>query len=248
MTNLTRAFGAAVLAAALAAGAAASTSTTVKPGDFVLRNQDNTIPPGYTSITSRFKTFEECHAAAVALGDTRKCDHSDLITTVSTCADEKAPRIYLAKVTVDGKQYWELPGASWTEDTYIEMAELLVHNAAWPAGFPNCWVKGRAPRSEWRMNSKDEPGKAFMEHLEPGMPTADLLEEVPNSDEPTWHTPEEKVDADAFEAKWEGQQTEYAQLCAAGDTTKCPKLPLDQPGACGWYWSVECGGPGVPPA
>lgn len=101
-----------------------------------------------------------------------------------TCADEKAPKLYLAKVMIEGAEYLELPGASFTEDIFIEMADLFVHGPTWPGGYPNCWVRGVAPRSEWRLNTKDEPGKAFMERRDPAMPPGDLIAEEPNSVEP----------------------------------------------------------------
>jgi hypothetical protein len=171
-----------IVSALLTMAALASTSTTVKPGDVVLRNQDNTIPAGYTATTSRFKTPEECKSAAATLGGTRKCDQSTLITTVATCADEPAPHIYLELIDVEGTKAWNLPASRWPEPDYVQQAWLYVHNPAWPLGYPACWVRGWEDPALWRENPKAEPGKVFMERIEPGMTAEDV--EMPNSVEP----------------------------------------------------------------
>lgn len=183
-----RAIGVLVVAAVMllaAAFATASTSTTVRPGEYVLRNANATEIPELPSPKNRFTTLDACMKALDAYKDgPYRCDQSNAVTKTSTCADEKAPRLYLAKVMIEGAEYLELPGASFTEDTYTEMADLFVHGPTWPGGYPNCWVRGVAPRAEWRLNTKDEPGRPFMEPRTADMPPGDLIAEEPNSIEP----------------------------------------------------------------
>jgi hypothetical protein len=209
-----RALGAALLFVALAAAAAfASSTTTEQPTVYMILLPDDSIEKGKVWP----KTEDECLTRARALSGS--CSIRRKFVTTTTCADEKAPKLYLAKVVIDGKEYWDLPGASFTEDTFVEMAELYVHNAAWPAGYPNCWVRGEAPRDEWRMNSKDEPGKVFMELRTPEMPPGDLVAEEPNSVEPM-PTPA------GFEDEHRTLEAEAVRhetcVCYADDQTPCP--------------------------
>jgi hypothetical protein len=231
-----RAWLAALTFVALAAGAAfASSTTTEQPTVYMILLPDDSVEKGKVWP----KTEDECVTRARALSGS--CSIRRKFVTTTTCADEKAPKLYLAKVMIDGKEYWDLPGASFTEDTYIEMANLYVHAATWPGGYPNCWVRGQAPRDDWRLNSKDEPGKAFMEIRTPDMPAGDLVAEEPNDEKPMpqsaeyqawWHSPEAEADRHLH------------HLCNDDDETPCPTLPA-VPSACGDYRSVECGGPGV---
>jgi hypothetical protein len=105
-------------------------------------------------------------------------------------------------------------------------------------GLPELLGTGEAPRDEWRLNSKDEPGKAFMEMRTPDMPAGDLVAEEPNDETPAG-TPA------GFQEEWDARQVAAAAACAAGDTKQCPQIPNQQPGACGDYRSAACGGPGV---
>lgn len=170
-----------LLAALLTAAAFASSSTAVKPGDFVLRGTDNLPPPPFTSENNRFKTIVDCtNAAATLSGVTYKCDQSNLITVTKTCADEKAPHINLVKNSEGG---WDEPDAAAFpvagDDTQWRTLQwLFIHNPKWPDGFPNCWVRGWEDPDLWRVNAKAEPGNVFMERIEPGMTVEDI--ELPN--------------------------------------------------------------------
>jgi hypothetical protein len=136
-----RALAAALLFVALAAAAAfASSTTTEQPTVYMILMPDDSIEKGKVWP----KTEDECLTRARALSGS--CSIRRKFVTTTTCADEKAPKLYLAKErsAEDGKDYWVLPGAGWTDDgAYIEVANLYVHNAAWPAGYPNCWVRER---------------------------------------------------------------------------------------------------------
>jgi hypothetical protein len=200
--------------ALLAAASIASVTVTEAPTVYMILLADNSIEKGKPWPT----TLEECVARAKAITPQGSCSIRRTFTTVTTCADEKAPKLYLSKVTIDGKEYWDLPGASFTDDTYIEMANLYVHAPTWPDGYPNCWVRGEAPRDEWRLNSKDEPGKAFMEHREPGMPDGDLVADEPNDETPV-------VPDAAFVAEWHTDASQRARhrvkICYPDDTLPC---------------------------
>jgi hypothetical protein len=204
--------------ALLAAAAIASVTVTEAPTVYMILLADNSIEKGKPWPT----TLEECVARAKAITPQGSCSIRRTFTTVTTCADEKAPKLYLvkAKNPEDGKDYWELPGADFTDDgNFTEMADLYVHAPAWPAGYPNCWIRGQAPRDEWRLNSKDEPGKAFMEHRESGMPEGDLVAEESNSVEPMPTPPgfEEERRRPADEAF-----RHETCVCYADDATPCP--------------------------
>jgi hypothetical protein len=170
------------------------------------------------------KSEDECVTRARALSGS--CSIRRKFVTTTTCADEKAPKLYLAKVMIDGKEYWDLPGASFTEDTYIEMAELYVHAATWPGGYPNCWIRGQAPRDDWRLNTRDEPGKAFMEIRTPDMPAGDLVAEEPNDETPMPQSAE-------YQKDWDARQVAEAAACAAGDVKQCPPGPPSLNTPCG---------------
>jgi hypothetical protein len=216
-----------IASALLTAAAIAGITVTPKDGDYVLHNADNTYPTGYTSTTARFKDRALCEAAVAAgakagtLKPGVKCDTSVGFTFAQDCEGEKAPKLYLAQVDIDGKKYWDLPGASFTDDTFVEMAELYVHNATWPAGYPNCWIRGQAPRSEWRKNAVAEPGKVFMERLEPGMTTADLELEEPNDETPAQQSAEFQAEHATVEATAVRQET---HVCYEDDPLPCPPL------------------------
>lgn len=176
-----------VLLAALASAAVAGVTTTIKPGQWVLRQQVGAT----IKDISRHASLDECAAAAPAAGPWR-CDTSVQVTAVANCVDEKAPRIYLTQAEIDGQKYWELPESGWplladSTTEYVERTWLYVHNPAWPAGYPNCWVRGWEDPNLWRMNPAAEPGKVFMERVEPGM--ADIV--LPNSVEPVYWPGEE---------------------------------------------------------
>jgi hypothetical protein len=269
-----RALGAALLFVALAAAASAvlasTTSTptsTLKPGQYILHKKDNTVPAPFDKDGSagRFNTIDECkkggETAAIASGLPAgtveyKCDSSTgltvTITKTNTCSDEPAPKLYLTKVTnlEDGKQYWEIPGSSYSDDgNFTEIANLYVRDPKGDAAYPNCWIRGVTERAKWRVNGKDEPGKVFMQLLLPGMPTADLW--------PDEMEPPEKLSAsaqaymDQFNAEWDARMLAARQACIAAadknDKTVCPPKPFDKPGACGWFWETSCDGPGLKP-
>jgi hypothetical protein len=128
-----------IASALLTAAAFASSTTTEQPTVYMILMPDDSIEKGKVWP----KTEDECLTRARALSGS--CSIRRKFVTTTTCADEKAPKLYLSKErsAEDGKDYWVLPGASWTADTFIEVANLYVHNAAWPAGFPNCWVRGK---------------------------------------------------------------------------------------------------------
>lgn len=175
--------------ALLFSGAALAGTATSVPGDFVLRNPDGTYPAPYTEKSARFPTKEACDAAMAALNRTQqyKCDVSYKGTAVATCENERAPRIYLEAVTVDGQTAWEFPEHRWplregSTTEYVTVAWLYVHNSAWPAGYPNCWVRGWEDTSLWRVNPAAEPARPFMERIEPGMTADDT--DLQNSIEP----------------------------------------------------------------
>jgi hypothetical protein len=210
-----------IASALLTAVVFASSTTTEQPTVYMILLPDDSIEKGKVWP----KTEDECLTRARALSGS--CSIRRKFVTTTTCADEKAPKLYLAKVMIDGKEYWDLPGASFTEDTYVEMANLYVHGPSWPAGFPNCWVRGEAPREEWRLNSKDEPGKAFMEIRTPDMPAGDLVAEEPNDETPAG-TPE------GFDAEYHTLAAEAFRhetcVCYPDDQTPCPpKCPVVQP-------------------
>jgi hypothetical protein len=103
-----------------------------------------------------------------------------VLTVEQDCAGVKAPTIALVKQD-DGS--WLEPEAraeppvppstDWTTTQY-----LYVHNPAWPAGAPACWVRGWTA-DEWRVNGTD-PNAVFMERKEEGM--ADLPDGPPSVD------------------------------------------------------------------
>lgn len=204
-----------MLLAAIASHAFGSTSTsaTLRTGEFVLRNTDGTIPAPFTKDTNRFATDTLCRdagEAAVKAGTmkpgTYKCDRSDAltITMTSTCADEPAPRVYLELVLLpdgNGAKGYDLPEMEppklkdGSDSEYMpERQWLYVHGPAWPAGYPNCWVRGWEDPALWRANPKAEPGKMFLERVEPGMTADDV--ELPNVEEPVEWPPE-------LVAKWD---------------------------------------------
>jgi hypothetical protein len=265
MTDSARALVAALFFVALAAvassafaGTISTPTSTLTPGRYALRNADNTIPAGFDDKTSRFDTIDQCNTTILSFKKAGKwkCDLSTLVTVTivvtNTCADEPAPKLYLVKVTnpEDGKQYWEIPGSSYSDDgNFTEIANLYVRDPKGDAAYPTCWIRGVTERAKWRVNGKDEPGKVFMELLLPGMPTADLW--------PDEMEPPEKLSAsdqaymDQFNAEWDARMLAARQACIAAadknDRTVCPPKPNAKPGACGWFWETSCDGPGVKP-
>jgi hypothetical protein len=121
-----------------------------------------------------------------------KCDVSFKLIVVTTCEDEKAPRLYLTQVTVNGETAWQLPAYTWplkagSTTEYEERAWLYIHNSAWPGGYPACWVRGWEDPSLWRENPAAEPGKVFMERIEPGMTADDV--DLPSDTTPNGWSP-----------------------------------------------------------
>jgi hypothetical protein len=222
-----------IASALLTAAVFASSTTTEQPTVYMILLPDDTIEKGKVWP----KTEDECLTRARALSGS--CSIRRKFVTTTTCADEKAPKLYLAKEksAEDGKDYWVLPGSGWTDDgAYTEVANLYVHNATWPAGYPNCWVRGEAHRDDWRLNSKDEPGKAFMEIRTPDMPPGDLVAEEPNSVEPFPLSAEDQRD-------WDARQVAEAAACAAGDVKQCPPGPPSLNTPCGrQFCGVGAGG------
>lgn len=183
-----------ILAALVTTATLAGTTATTKPGDFVLRNPDNTIPTGFDTKSSRFTTLELCVAAAQKTGvATYKCDQSTQVVVARNCDGEPAPRIYLTQVDIGGTKAWELPETRWLEPDYVEQQWLYVKNPA-PV-YPACWVRGWEDPTLWRANPKAEAGKVFMERIEPGMTAEDI--EMPNTEEPVTMTAELQAAWDA---------------------------------------------------
>lgn len=161
----------------------ASSTATVKPGQFVLVNADSSLPAGYDATTNRFDTLQACSDAAAKLKSANyKCNQSNAVTVTSTCADEKAPHIQLTQVDLNGTKAWDLPPFQWIGDSYTEQEWLFVHGPTWPNGYPNCWVRGWEDPTLWRENPKAEAPNVFLERIEPGMTAADI--EMPDVMEP----------------------------------------------------------------
>ncbi|HXE08333.1 MAG TPA: hypothetical protein VN612_10575 [Acidobacteriaceae bacterium] len=190
----------------------AGTTATQKPGDWALKKQGDQV------VISRHASLDECVKASPA--GKYKCDTSVALDVAQNCEGEKPPKLYLSKETTDGTEYWVLPGAGWTDDTLVEVANLYVHGPSWPAGYPNCWVRGEAPRLEWRMNSKDEPGKAFMELRTPDMPAGDLIADEPNDETPAGTPPGFQEEYHTLAAEAVRHET---CVCYSDDLTACPE-------------------------
>jgi hypothetical protein len=175
-----------VAIAAFASAAFASSTATVKPGQYVLVNADNSLPAGLDATTNRFDSLQACSDAAAKLtgAPTFKCNQSNLVTITRTCVDEKAPHIDMPKNSDGGfdepdAAAFPVPG----DDTQWRTLQwLFVHNSKWPDGYPNCWVRGWEDPTLWRVNPKAEAPKVFMERIEPGMTAADV--ELPDVEEP----------------------------------------------------------------
>jgi hypothetical protein len=176
-----------LLALALASSVATLASVTntptsvVVPGQYLLHNPDNSAPAPFTDKTNRFETIELCKQAGESIGKTfiYKCDQSSQLKVTmvqtATCADEKAPTLQLVKKTVDGQDYWSLPEDGLVlppppspENNWATMVYVYVQNPKWPDGYPNCWVRGFAPETTWRVNP-NYPNTPFMELVVPGM-------------------------------------------------------------------------------
>jgi hypothetical protein len=190
-----------IILATSPAHASTTTSTTKKNGEYVLRNTDGTIPVGFTATTNRFATDVLCYAAAekaVGAGKlkpgTYKCDQSNAVTVTltATCSDEPAPRIYLSLIDLPdggGAKGYDLPEMeppklkAGSDSEYMpERDWLYVHNPAWPAGYPNCWVRGWEDPTKWRPNAVKDPGKVFLELVTPQNQAE--VTELPNEESP----------------------------------------------------------------
>lgn len=225
MGNHTRALCASVLfvvLAAIGARAIAGTTSTEAPTVYMILLADDTIEKGKEWP----KTLDECVKRAQAIIPAGSCSIRRKFTNVGTCVDVPKPK-WLRELDADG--FVIKPGirgklkAGSDSDYDFEVEDYVA------APYPDCWVKG------WRVAM----AKDFNDESQ---------SEVAGVMEPTWHTPEEKAKLDAFNVEWQASKDAAAAACAAGDATQCPRLPLNTPGACGWYWETACGGPGVPPA
>jgi hypothetical protein len=154
----------------------AGTTVTEVPGPSQLHPGDNTGNTTYKPKDGTPTPHEQCKAALVTAPKGSLCWDSYSLLIVTDCADVPAPTILLvATKTDDGSTSWLMPDAradapvppstDWTTSQY-----LYVHNAAWPAGQPDCWVRGWTTE-EWRINGTD-PSAPFLERKVEGM--ADL--------------------------------------------------------------------------
>ena len=208
-----------------------SSTVATKPGDYVLRNKDNSDIAELIAAKkpTRFATLQECAEASKALkSGAYKCDQSTALTVTSTCADEPAPRLYLSLVDLEGggKGYalpeMEPPQLAPGSDTEFlpERDWLFVHGPTWPAGFPNCWVRGWDDPLKWRQNFVKDPGKVFLELITPEN-VAEVYE-LPNTIEPVTPPP-------GFDEEWHSPEAEAARhlkcQCYADDKTPCPPIP-----------------------
>lgn len=162
-----------VVLAAAASAAFAGTSVLEGPTTYEVHKADNTMEKGAWPTT-----VEDCVARAKAQTPKGSCVIRRNFETVQNCEGVAAPHIYLELVDVEGTKAWNLPPSEWPEPDYLERTWLYVHNATWPLGYPNCWVRGWEDPELWRENPKAEPGKVFMERIEPGMTAEDV--ELPN--------------------------------------------------------------------
>ncbi len=149
------------------------------------------------------KTLEECRARAQAIIPKGSCSVRYPFDNVGTCDDVAKPQW---PRELDPNGFVLKPSfrskVDPTDDTnYTHEVEDFV-----AAPFPVCWVKG------WRV--------AMAEDLDDGP------EELAGVHEPTWITPAQKAAVDTFNAQWQAQQDEDAAACAAGDTTRCPDVPM----------------------
>jgi hypothetical protein len=188
----------AISLAFVAAGALAAVTVTETKGAAQLHATDGTSAtytdkPGATA-------HQQCLDAVAALykGPAKleaKCWDEWKVVAQADCADVKAPTIPLVKQTdpTTGAISWlepdaeARPVAGSTTNEWETVQMLYVHNPAWPAGAPACWVRGLELPQLWRVNGTD-PNAPFMERIEPGM-TA--LEEGPLSVEPYYLPGEE---------------------------------------------------------
>lgn len=208
MSRSAYALGAALLSIVLAATASlavAGVTVTEKPGLTVMKRPDGTAKNLYQKDA---QPGETTHAACLRLlkesGILGEATCSDVagITVAKNCEGEPAPRIYLSLVDLpdgNGTKGWELPPmepptlqAGSDTDYMPERDWLYVHGPKWPDGYPNCWVRGWEDPTLWRQNPKADPGKLFMERIEPGMTSEDV--ELPNDESYTcWPTDTECV-------------------------------------------------------
>lgn len=180
----------------VAASVSAGVTVTKSPASYELHSMpDNKMVPGpWPTSAELCETIGTDMAKAGKLADFACVTRTPFKVAV-TCADEKAPHIYLEQVEIDGGKYWEMPAYDWpkrSDTEYDERAWLYVHNPAWPAGYPNCWVRGWEDPTLWRANPKAEPGKVFMERIEPGM-TAEDVELPPDESYTCWSNDTECV-------------------------------------------------------
>lgn len=151
----------------VAAGAFAGVTITESPPSIELHSMpDNKMvpgpwPPNYEACKKQGNDL----VLAGKLGDFA-CVTRNSFKVAVTCADEKAPKLALVK-DADGKYAepdafaQQVPGT----DDWDTVQELYVHNAAWPAGYPNCWVRGMTDSAAWCVSGKD-PANVFMARRE----------------------------------------------------------------------------------
>lgn len=232
----------------LAAYSIAAGTVTETPGDYVLRNADNTPIVGLVNF--RFATYAECKAASSVLKTGRyKCDHSTGLNVVQSCLNEPAPRIYLPLVDLQdgsGTKGYELPEMepptlkAGSDSEYMpERDWLYVRNPKGDAAYPNCWIRGWEDPTLWRVNPKAEPGKVFMELITPDMKAEDV--EMPGVMEPV------PMQGDTL-TRWLEPESEAARhamdICYSDtDQTPCPPPPPPFKSACGPIDSAACIGP-----
>jgi hypothetical protein len=166
----------------LVAPALAGTDTIVGPDRWELHYKaDNKLVPGPWP-----NDRQACIAAAGASLGKYTCVMRFDVETVQNCEGVAAPALALQLVENEGGKYWDIPtGAPAPPEPsesngWAVMVYAYVRNPAWPGGFPNCWVRGWAPESEWRFNP-NFPGTPILEKVVPGQ--ADISE-PPNSIEP----------------------------------------------------------------
>lgn len=158
----------AVLATALVVtGTFAGVTITESPASIELHSMpDNKMVPGpWPPNYEACKTLGTDLVKAGKLGDFA-CVTRNSFKVAATCADEKAPKLFLVK-DADGKYpepdgfAQQVPGT----DDWITVQDLYVHSAAWPAGYPNCWVRGVTDSAAWCVSGKD-PASVFMARRE----------------------------------------------------------------------------------
>lgn len=173
------------LVAACGVVAIASQTVTEAPTVYEVHLADKSIEKGKAWP----KTEDECAERARALTPAGSCVIRRNFTTVATCADEKAPKLYLAQ---DADGLWWEPDAEAVQDPtndtiWRTVQNLYVKNPEWPGGYPNCWIRGKVDVGEWCVNGKD-PAKVYMARKE-DWPQECEDNEAPPVNEPTGRPP-----------------------------------------------------------